>query len=410
MFPFRDRLERHGLAVLVSSQFLLSTAFLASLTVAQMYAAYELNGSPLLLGVVAAVWGAPATMLAPVVGRAIDRFGPRRVGLPAIAVSAAACLGLCGQPGPVGLSCLLLFMGIGRAFATPAIDTMPAWLPTRPEQTKSGVWLNLGTYAPVAAGGAMAAATVSLWGAAAGFLASAATYVGSAVLLWLLGETRPEQTREPTESASVARFSLRDIPGVRAILGLSIAVWVSYGGFITLEVVYVSDVLHTSMETFALIQVVHGLGMLLASLVVLRLPRMTRSAWVLWSSAALIGVSETIYVSTGIVIVTFVGAFVWGIAAAMFGPACRIQLLDGAPPQAHGRLMAAWRSAQATGNLLPMPWVSPVAAVVGTQPLLLTIAVLMTATGSIGLVSKPLRARQSRQEAEAARTPIGSRG
>jgi sugar phosphate permease len=126
--------------------------------------------------------------------------------------------------------------------------------------------------------------------------------------------------------------------------------------------------------------------------------RLTNSSWtllvsgrfelrtsrrVLLASVVFIGVVEALYVCSSKAVVSAVGALLWGIGAAVFGPVCRASLLESVSDEQHGEVMAAWRSVQSAGSLVLPLVVGAIGQWVGTQLTMIGTSVMVVITGLI---------------------------
>lgn len=397
------------LQTLVIGQIMIGTASWAALIAVQTKASYELHQQALFLAAVAMAWGAPTILLSPLVGKAIDSRGPRTVGIAATLVSAVASLGLVLTDGPAPLWAMTLLSGIARAFAQPAADAMPSWLPGPAEHVKSSVWLGFATSVPMIAGPALAATLVATWGTASAFTANAIAFLigGSVFVLLRLDRTpgRPEGQQDSTAAAdgSGSMRALLAHPGLRVTIALTLIVWISYGALTPLEILYIKSVLHEPAGTFATIEMVFGAGLLAATLLIARHSKLLSLRFFLPLSVLLVGAGQVLYSATHSLTFAYLGVGLWGLAAGLFGPACRLSLLEGTPTEQHGRAMALWRAVQSFGNLAP-PTVAGVAAhFAGIQPTIVAIGSLVVITGAVACALT--RARTTTASPSAAPAP-----
>ncbi|MFF1715980.1 MFS transporter [Streptomyces sp. NPDC058268] len=393
------------LQTLVIGQILIGTASWAALIAVQTKASYELHQQALFLAAVAMAWGAPTILLSPLVGKTIDSRGPRTVGIAATLLSAAASLGLVLTDGPALLWSMTLLSGIARAFAQPAADAMPSWLPGPAEHVKSSVWLGFATSVPMIAGPALAATLVATSGTASAFTANAIAFLlGGSVFLLL----RPHRTPAGGESKDTPatdgqRGGMRALlahPGLRVTITLTLIVWISYGALTPLEILYIKSVLHEPAGTFATIEMVFGAGLLTATLLIARYTSLLARRFFLPFSVLMVGAGQVLYSASHSLTFAYLGVGLWGLAAGLFGPACRLSLLQNTPTAQHGRAMALWRAVQSFGNLAP-PTVAGVAAhFAGIQPTIVAIGSLVVITGAVAFTLTRSR--------PAAETPVPS--
>ncbi|WIM99839.1 MFS transporter [Actinoplanes oblitus] len=378
------------LAPLAISQLFTGTASWSLLIGILGYATYQLRAEPLQAGLLGLAWGLPAVFLGPLAGRLIDGRGPKPVALVSGAFSIAISLCLALAPGWELLLALVLLAGVGRAFMQPAIDAMPTWLARQPDERVASLWLGFATNVPVVLGPVVAAGTLSAGGMTAMFLVNASLHVLSLLIVGPLpARTRPAGDDGPAGAAGT--WWLPRSPRTRAILVISLLVWLSYGCYSVLEILYVRDVLDSPVETFTVLQMIFGTGLLVTNLVLLRFPDALTSYRILLASVVFIGLAEIVYVGSSSVVVSAIGSLCWGLGAAVFGPACRASLLVSVPPDQHGAIMALWRSVQSAGSVVPPLLVGVAGQALGTQLTMIVTSVVVVLAGSVPALSRGRR-------------------
>ena len=126
---------------------------------------------------------------------------------------------------------------------------------------------------------------------------------------------------------------------VQLIVMISAAVTFTSAAFLVVEPLYARHVLHRPPSQFALFEAAAGIGAILASLVIPRLKDRLTGSRVLGASGACYGLAACLFTGTAVVPVAYVGAFIWGIAGAVFGTVAITTLQQVSPQQAHGRIM-----------------------------------------------------------------------
>ncbi len=383
---------RSALLPLVSGQLLAGVAQWAMLLGVLDYASYILHVGAFRISVAGLAWGAPPAVSGSLVGRLIDARGPRGVAASAGVCGVAVSLGLALLPSWNALLGLLALAGMSRALIRPAIDAMPSWLPHQIDHGTSSVWLGFGNSAPIVLGPLAAAGIMAVGGPADVFIATAAMY---AAALLVLARTRAR--RRPAASAAqpgqpAAAQPVRRVPAARLVLSISLIVWISYGSFSVLEILYVRDVLRSSMWIFVVLQVLFGVGLLITNLALSRCPSLLGRRGALVAAVLLTGLAEMLYVISNRFFIAACGVTLWGAATAVFGPVCRVRLLNATPAERHGAAMAAWRQGQAVGNVLPPLAAGSVAQLIGIQLTLISAAGMVVVTGIWAWLTPRLRA------------------
>jgi MFS family permease len=373
-----DGSPTRALRTLVFGQSVIGTASWAAFIAIQLTASYKFDGDPLYMSVIALAWASPALLFSPMIGRTIDSYGPRRVGCIATIASMVASGAFVFVASPVVLWSVTLLAGLARAFAQTAIDSMPSHLASGDEPITTSIWLGFATSIPVVAGPLVAAGAIALSGISSVFLINVVIYgLGLAIILRL-------RTAPPTlvsESSDDHPSRNTALPGAFLVLGVTLVVWVSYGAFSPLEVLYVRTILDEPPSSYATIDVFFGAGLILATLIIRWKPRLLSGASFLPTSVILVGITEGLYIGTTVFPIAVVGSTLWGVAVGFFGPACRVLILERTPRSEHGRAMAKWRAVQSFGGLVPPVVSGLIASQVGIQPTLLGFASAVVVSG-----------------------------
>lgn len=382
---------RRALLPLVSGQLLAGIAQWAMLLGVLDYASYVLHVGAFRIGLAGLAWGAPPALSGSLVGRLIDARGPRLVAASGGVCGVAVSLGLALSPRWNALLGLLVLVGISGALIRPAIDAMPSWLPQQIDHGTSSVWLTFGSIGPIVLGPLAAAAILAVGGTADVFGATAAMYAAALlVLVRTRARRRPAGAAQPGQPA--AAQPVRRVPAARLVLGISLIVWISYGCFSVLEILYVRDVLRSPMWVFIVLQVLFAVGALITNLVLTRCPGLLGRRGALVAAVVLSGLTEMLYVISNRFFIAACGVTLWGAATAVFSPVCRVRLLDATPAERHGAAMAAWRQGQAVGSVLPPLAAGSLAQLIGIQLTMISAAGMVVITGVWAWLTPRLRA------------------
>jgi MFS family permease len=385
---------RSALLPLVSGQLLAGTAQWAMLLGVLDYASYTLHVGAFAIGLAGLAWGTPPAVSGSLVGRLIDARGPRRVAASGGVCGVAVSLGLALSPSWNALLGLLVLVGISAALIRPAIDAMPSWLPEQIDHSTSSVWLGFGSSAPIVLGPLAAAGILAVGGTADVFLATAAMYAAALLVLVRTRARRRPTARAAQPGQAAAAQPVRRVPGVRLVLRISLIVWISYGSFSVLEILYVRDVLRSPMLVFILLQVLFAVGALGTNLALSRCPSLLSRRGALVAAVLLTGLAEMLYVISNRLFIAACGVTLWGVGAAVFNPVCRVRLLTATPAERHGAAMGAWRQGQAVGNVVPPLAAGSVAQLIGVQLTLILAAGMVVITGVWAWLTPRLRARR----------------
>jgi DHA3 family macrolide efflux protein-like MFS transporter len=281
---------------------------------------------------------------------------------------------------------------VTKAFALPAYDALPARLVEPARLFDLNAILSAAMDLSIVLGPLLAAGVISVWGNRAAFVADAVSYlVGAAVVAPL--QLRPRAHEHLDAVKTRARDELREglrvvraRPAAVSLFLLGFAMWMSYGTFGVLEPLYVRDVLGASVTTLALLQVAFGVGLVGTGLLLPRVRRALERPSSLAVVAVAAGGGAALYGGTSFVGVAFVGVFLWGITAGLFGAPSRTLLMLATPDTTHGRVLSAWRVVQQLGHLVPVALGPLLAGVVGVQGVLIGVGGVCALFGASVLV------------------------
>lgn len=386
--PERDQGFRSPLSYVAASQLCTGSAFWALLIAAYGYAIYHLHATPGQAGLLSLAWGAPPVLLGWPVGRLVDLRGPKSVAIYSGTVNIAVSLALAAMPSWRLLLGLMLCAGVARAVNQPALDAMPSWLVRAVDHRVSSAWLGLAMHLPLLAGPLLAAGLISLAGYACVYLVNAGLHVAA---LLAIAPVRTRNCADDTgEQAPRDRYLLRRT-AARPILALSFVVAISYSFYDLLEMFYVRDTLHSGFRMYTALLVLYGLGLLITAAFLMRHPRFLPLPRALGPIVVFLGLSEIAYVLTARLWVCSAAAVLLGVASALFAPTCRTGLLAAAPVDRHGAVMAAWRSTQSAGSVIPPLALGTISQAAGARPTMITTAALVVVAGLAGW---PIRGRR----------------
>jgi MFS family permease len=361
------------------------------------YAVYRFDVGPGGVALLTLAWGGPPVVLGPLAGVVIDRLGPRRVAVAGDLLGAAASLAMALTGDFRSLAVLATVHGVTKAFALPAYDALPARLVDPARLFDLNAILSAAMDLSIVLGPLLAAGVIAVWGNRAAFVADAVSYlVGAAVVAPLqLRPVADAVDRVKTRARDELREGLRVVrarPAAVSLFLLGFAMWMSYGTFGVLEPLYVRDVLGASVTTLALLQVVFGVGLVGTGLLLPRVRRALERPSSLAVVAIAAGGGAALYGGTPFVGVAFVGVFLWGITAGLFGAPSRTLLMLATPDTTHGRVLSAWRVVQQLGHLVPVGLGPLLAGVVGVQGVLIGVGGVCALFGaSVLVLRQPVR-------------------
>lgn len=311
-------------------------------------------------------------------GPLIDRVGPRRTLLAVLATMSAG--GLVGWLLPANYPLLYLVAALGGAcfgFGTTCIDAYPRFLTTEAEVLqRTNSMANLATGVAVVAGPALAGVLATRFGSQAAFAILAFAVLPGMAITWGTREAFAP-TRE--EAGGRGGFARELAEGVRITFGhgyLRILFLVgffgffAYGAFDSLESLFYRDVLHAGAEWMGYLSAISGIGGMVGSLIVLRIPAERTNVRLLSLMLLVTGIGSMIYVGTANLAVACVGQAITGIGFGSMAP-LRVTLTQRHCDVSYvGRVMSVMRIGLNGAGVLPLLVAPFLAGSFGVQPVL----------------------------------------
>lgn len=354
MNPLRDRRFR----ALVVGQAVNGIGSWCALVAMWGYAAERFDAEPWQVAVLGLTWTVPGAVLGPLAGIPTDRMDPRRVLIGADLAAAAFALLMAASATYWALVVAAALQSFAKSFAHPAFAALPPRIVSDDQLVRANALLSTAMQVSIAIGPLLGAVAIEASGARGAFLIDALTYlVGVAVTVPLRMSPSPRVARGSMwEDAREGLRVVRERPVVVRLFAIAAGVYVLWGAGITLEPLYVREVLHRTPATFALLQTAFGIMLVLFGLLVGRLGERAASTRVLAFGSILSGIGAASYLATPWLGIAIVGISIWGAATPWFVTPMRTLLQRSTPMETHGRVFAVdetlrnWAMALATGT------------------------------------------------------------
>lgn len=358
-------------------------------------------------------------------GPVIDSIGPRRTLM--VVLSATSVLGAVAWLAPVSYPELVLVaMALGLLFgmSTTAIDAYPRYFSEDAGELARMNSLNqVATGASVVFGPAMAGwittwapvqcvfsllmlapvpAVALAWATREELTAARGEGAGCGAGAPGAGGEVPTQdavpglfvdgdaTPAPDGRAGVRGFLSDAAEGVRLVFGRSelrvlffigFLGFFAYGAFDSLESLFYRDVLRVGADWMGWLSAASGVGVVVGSLLVLRIPKQRLSTRLLAAILALVGVGSMIYTGTPIVAVAAVGQVICGIGFGALAPVRTTLTQQRCEPGNVGRVSSVMRMGMNSAGTLPLLVSPALAAAFGPQAVLFGASTLAALIG-----------------------------
>ncbi|MDR3528845.1 MAG: MFS transporter [Rhizomicrobium sp.] len=374
-------------AFFASSRFL-STAAMMIQSVAIGWQIYDIERTPLALGLVGLCQFLPMFLFTLPAGEMSDRFDQRKVLSAALLVQALCAaiflaLSIAGIKTAIAYYAVLVLFGIGRGFASPAGQSLTPFL-VPPERLPRAIAMNSSVFTVSVIAGPALGGFLYAFGPHVTYSVCLAGFLGASTLMAFVGGRR----RAKDMNADMSRFE-RVAEGVRfvrqrpIILGaISLDLFaVLLGGATALLPVFARDILHTGPWGLGLLRSAPAVGAALVALMLTGRP-MTRHIGVkMFAAVAIFGLATIVFGLSQNFYLSFGALFVLG-ASDMISVFVRQSLVSFATPdEMRGRVGAVNMLFIGASNELGEFESGITAALVGTIP-----AVIIGGLGTLAVV------------------------
>jgi len=262
---------------------------------------YQLSGSALQLGLIGLARFLPALLVSLVAGAVADRYDRRRIVMTAelVPVLCAAALMLTTRLGTVGLPliyALVFAVALASAFENPARQAL------LPQIVPRAIFLNAVTVNSTiqqlafVAGPMSGGALIARAGVQGAYAAVAALYLGALMSLVPLSPRAEPGERRAVSVAAIVE-GLRFVWHRQVLLGaMTLDMFaVIFGGATAMLPIYAEDILKVGAGGYGLLTSAQGIGALLMSVVMVLLPPVRRTGWVLLLAVTAYGLATVAF-------------------------------------------------------------------------------------------------------------------
>lgn len=170
-------------------------------------------------------------------------------------------------------------------------------------------------------------------------------------------------------------------PELRVLFFIGFLGFFAYGAFDSLESLFYRDVLRVGADWMGWLSAASGVGVVVGSLLVLRIPKQRLSTRLLAAILALVGVGSMIYTGTPIVAVAAVGQVICGIGFGALAPVRTTLTQQRCEPGNVGRVSSIMRMGMNSAGTLPLLVSPALAAAFGPQAVLFGASTLAALIG-----------------------------
>jgi MFS family permease len=335
--PLPDTYRRRDFFSFISSRFL-ATAAMQVQSVAIGWQIYDIERTPLALGLVGACQFLPMFLLTLPAGEIADRLDQRRVYAGALAVQGFCAalflvLSLTAPRHALPFYLILVLFGAARGFSAPSGSSLLAFL-VPPERLARSIALNSSVFTTAVIAGPSLGGLLYIFGPLATYSICMAFFLLSALLVLGLGGRQVDRGNQP-EASRFARVVegirfVRERPVVLGAISLDLFA-VLLGGAVALLPVYARDILHVGPAGLGVLRSAPAVGAGVTALALARWPIERRSGISMFACVAIFGVATIVFGLSTSFAVSLVALAVTG-ASDMVSVYVRTSLINFATP------------------------------------------------------------------------------
>jgi Na+/melibiose symporter-like transporter len=389
-------LANRPLTWLVIAHGVLQLGFWAFLVVVLGQASYRFHAGPLQLGLLFSSFSVSFLLLTAPFGMIVDRWSPKWSLIVGEVIALAAVVIVLFGHSLWWLYVSSVVDGVGAAAAIPARGSLSALLVDEESLVRANGLLNTAAMMAVIFGPGVAGALVGSGSAQAGYTAAyafilAVVAVGTSFLLFVPDRRPRDGEEDGPEGGFVAdlvegfRVSIRE-PELRSLLILAAMAWFLLTVLVTLEPLFVKDVLHRGVDSMGFLWSAHGVGALLGALAVTRLKRAGgREVGLIGGSMIVSAVGYLLYVGSSLWALAVAGNFLFGVAFAWYLSLSQALIQRVAAENMRGRVTGVVGMLQETSALACSLTIAVLGGLVVVQPYLVVSGAALLVGGGYGL-------------------------
>jgi predicted MFS family arabinose efflux permease len=368
-------------------------------------AVFRFDASPGQLGILISSYSVTFIVASPAFGLLADRWSPKRLLLLANA-SAVVVLFLASRaPSLPWLYAVTALFGLAEAVVWPARGALVPLLVDERRLVQANGMMGVAWQVPLVIGPALAALMVGVLGSDGPYYLAMTAMALSLPLYLLIPDRRKGRGEEREPFFADLAGGFREgwgTPVIRALIVRAVAAYLLLGMAITLETLYIRDVLGRGQDFLGVIFSVTGAGAALGSLALVALKHGVGREHLLMAVGLFGGgIGYILYIATSSPAVSLTGAFLFGAGFTFFSTPGQalIQRVSDQP----GKVTGVYAMLSEGGPLAAALLVAVLGNLIAVQPWLLGSAVLFTVLGVASLPGARRRGEPSDELPEPAR-------
>lgn len=352
-------------------------------------AAFRFGATPSQFGILLSCYSLVFILASPAFGVLADRWSPRHLMVIANGANVVFLLVALLAPSLVWLYVATALFGFAEAATHPARGALVPILVDEQRLVQANGMMALAEWIPLIVGPAIAGVVVHVWGSDAPYLVAMTSVALSLPLYAAIPDRRRERPEESEPLLAELAGGFREgwrTPVLRAMLLRGTAAYILLGLLITLETLYVREVLHRAQDFLAFVWAVAGVGAALSSAVLARMKRGAGREHRLIAFGLLgAGVGYVLYVGTSLPVVSSIGSFVFAAGFTFFSSPAQalIQRVATQP----GKVTAVYGMLSEGGPLATSLLIAVIGGLVAVQAWLVWSAILFVVLGFFSIAT-----------------------
>lgn len=363
-------------------------------------AVFRFDATPGQLGILISSYSLTFVVASPAFGLLADRWSPKRMLLLAHACAVAFLFLASQAPSLPWLYAATATFGLAEAVVWPARGALVPLLVDEGRLVQANGMMGVAWQVPLVIGPALAALAVRILGSDGPYLLAMTAVALSLPLYALIPDRHKRRGEERDRFFADLAGGFREgfqTPVIRALIIRAVVAYLLLGMVITLETLYVREILGRGQDFLGVIFSVTGAGAVLGSVGLVGLKHgVGREHLLMALGLTGGGIGYVLYIATASPVVCLVGAFLFGTGFTFFSSPGQalIQRVAAQP----GKVTAVYAMLSEGGPLVAALVVAALGGLITVQPWLLGSAVLFTI---LGLVSLPGARRRGEPSGEA---------
>lgn len=373
---------------LVASSGLSQLGFWSFFVIVLGQASYRFGAGPADLALLFASFSVSFLLLTAPFGMISDRWSPKWFLVLGLIVSTGAVTVAFAGASLGWLYVASVIDGVGAAAAIPARGSLTALLVDEGSLVRANGMLNTASMLAVILGPGSTGLLLRRGGQGSVYWFILGVLAAAIVLLLPIPDRRPIGGEEGSFARDLVdgfRVAVHE-PELRSLLVMAASAWLLLTVLITLEPLFVKDVLHRGIDTLGFLWAANGVGAFAGAIAVTRATRATgREVRLIGASLLLGGAGYLGYVGTGVFAIAVAGDVILGVGFAWYLSLSQALMQRVAAEHMRGRVIGVVGMLQEAASLGGSLGIAALGGLVLVQPFLAASAALFALSGLVGV-------------------------